>query len=54
VKWLDSMLFLLDAGVVTEFQEIGPGSVLTKTDRSDQEEKGALVRQWGLCAAMGQ
>jgi malonyl CoA-acyl carrier protein transacylase len=29
VKWLDSMLFLLDAGV-TEFQEIGPGSVLTK------------------------
>jgi len=29
VRWLDSMLFLLDSGV-TEFEEIGPGSVLTK------------------------
>jgi malonyl CoA-acyl carrier protein transacylase len=29
VKWLDSMLFLLDQGV-SEFEEVGPGSVLTK------------------------
>ena len=29
VRWLDSMLFLLDSGV-TEFQEVGPGSVLAK------------------------
>jgi trans-AT polyketide synthase/acyltransferase/oxidoreductase domain-containing protein len=29
VRWLDSMLFLLDRGV-TEFEEVGPGSVLTK------------------------
>jgi trans-AT polyketide synthase/acyltransferase/oxidoreductase domain-containing protein len=29
VRWLDSMLFLLDQGV-TEFEEVGPGSVLTK------------------------
>jgi trans-AT polyketide synthase/acyltransferase/oxidoreductase domain-containing protein len=29
VKWLDSMLYLLDQGV-TEVQEVGPGNVLTK------------------------
>jgi malonyl CoA-acyl carrier protein transacylase len=29
VRWLDSMLFLIRQGV-TEFEEVGPGSVLTK------------------------
>jgi malonyl CoA-acyl carrier protein transacylase len=29
VRWLDSMLFMLDAGV-EEFVEVGPGKVLTK------------------------
>jgi len=29
VRWLDSMLFLMDAGV-TAFEEVGPGSVLAK------------------------
>jgi malonyl CoA-acyl carrier protein transacylase len=29
VRWLDSTLFLLDRGV-TEFEEVGPGQVLTK------------------------
>jgi malonyl CoA-acyl carrier protein transacylase len=29
VRWLDTIVFLLDAGVV-EFEETGPGSVLTK------------------------
>ena len=29
VRWLDSMLFLMDRGV-TEFEEVGPGSVLAK------------------------
>jgi malonyl CoA-acyl carrier protein transacylase len=29
VRWLDSMLFLLDQGV-SAFEEVGPGSVLTK------------------------
>jgi malonyl CoA-acyl carrier protein transacylase len=29
VRWLDSVLFLLDQGV-TEFEEVGPGTVLTK------------------------
>jgi trans-AT polyketide synthase/acyltransferase/oxidoreductase domain-containing protein len=29
VRWLDSMLFLLDQGV-TDFVETGPGSVLSK------------------------
>jgi len=29
VRWLDSMLYLLDRGV-TDFEEVGPGSVLTK------------------------
>ncbi len=29
VRWLDSMLYLLDRGV-TDFEETGPGSVLTK------------------------
>ena len=29
VRWLDSILFLLDQGV-TDFEEVGPGSVLTK------------------------
>jgi len=29
VRWLDSMLFLMDAGVET-FEELGPGSVLRK------------------------
>jgi len=29
VRWLDSTLYMLDHGV-TEFQEIGPGAVLSK------------------------
>jgi malonyl CoA-acyl carrier protein transacylase len=29
VRWLDSMTFLLDRGV-SEFEEVGPGKVLTK------------------------
>lgn len=29
VRWLDSMLYMLDHGV-TEFQEVGPGTVLAK------------------------
>jgi trans-AT polyketide synthase/acyltransferase/oxidoreductase domain-containing protein len=29
VRWLDSMLFLLDQGIAT-FEEVGPGHVLTK------------------------
>jgi trans-AT polyketide synthase/acyltransferase/oxidoreductase domain-containing protein len=29
VRWLDSMLFLLDQGA-TDFIEVGPGNVLTK------------------------
>jgi malonyl CoA-acyl carrier protein transacylase len=29
VRWLDSMLFLMDRGV-TAFEEVGPGSVLAK------------------------
>jgi malonyl CoA-acyl carrier protein transacylase len=29
VRWLDSVLYMLDQGV-TEFQEVGPGNVLTK------------------------
>jgi malonyl CoA-acyl carrier protein transacylase len=29
VRWLDTVLFLVDNGV-TEFQECGPGTVLTK------------------------
>ena len=29
VRWLDSMLYLLDQGV-TEFEEVGPGTVLGK------------------------
>jgi malonyl CoA-acyl carrier protein transacylase len=29
VRWLDSMVGLLDRGV-TEFEEVGPGTVLTK------------------------
>ena len=29
VRWLDSVVFLLDQGV-TDFEEVGPGSVLTK------------------------
>ncbi len=29
VRWLDSVLFMLDHGV-TEFEEVGPGNVLTK------------------------
>jgi trans-AT polyketide synthase/acyltransferase/oxidoreductase domain-containing protein len=29
VRWLDSMLFLLDQGV-TDFVETGPGTVLSK------------------------
>ena len=29
MKWLDSVLYLLDQGVA-EFEECGPGNVLTK------------------------
>ena len=29
MRWLDSMLLLLDQGA-TDFEEVGPGSVLTK------------------------
>lgn len=29
VRWLDSMIWLLDRGI-TEFEEVGPGNVLTK------------------------
>ncbi len=29
VRWLDSVLYLLDRGV-TDFAEVGPGNVLTK------------------------
>jgi malonyl CoA-acyl carrier protein transacylase len=36
VRWLDSMLYLLKAGA-TEFEEVGPGNVLTKLIGSIQK-----------------
>jgi len=39
VRWLDSILFLLDQGV-TEFVETGPGSVLTKLVAQIRKSKG--------------
>jgi malonyl CoA-acyl carrier protein transacylase len=39
VRWLDSMLFLLDQGV-TEFVEAGPGTVLTKLVGQIRKTKG--------------
>jgi trans-AT polyketide synthase/acyltransferase/oxidoreductase domain-containing protein len=42
VKWLDSMRFLLDQGV-TDFDEVGPGTVLTKL--VTQIRRGAGVSQ---------
>ena len=43
VRWLDSMLFLLDQGV-TEFEEVGPGSVLDEARRADPQE--TLTRRY--------
>lgn len=45
VRWLDSMLHLLDAGFVT-FEEVGPGTVLTKLlvqIRKKRPDRGAPV-----------
>jgi malonyl CoA-acyl carrier protein transacylase len=39
VRWLDSMRFLLDQGV-TEFDETGPGAVLTKLIRQIRKSRG--------------
>lgn len=39
VRWLDSMLYLLDHGV-TEFAEVGPGSVLTKLLTQIRKKRG--------------
>jgi malonyl CoA-acyl carrier protein transacylase len=39
VRWLDSMLFLLDQGV-TEFEEVGPGSVLKKLVAQIRKKRG--------------
>jgi malonyl CoA-acyl carrier protein transacylase len=39
VRWLDSMLFLLDAGV-TDFEEVGPGSVLKKLIAQIRRKRG--------------
>jgi malonyl CoA-acyl carrier protein transacylase len=39
VRWLDSMLFLLDQGV-TEFEEVGPGSVLRKLVAQIRKKRG--------------
>lgn len=40
VQWIDSIRFLLDNGV-TQFEEIGPGNVLTKLVRNIQSERKA-------------
>lgn len=39
VQWLESIRFLISQGV-TQFCEIGPGNVLTKTVQQIQQEKG--------------
>jgi malonyl CoA-acyl carrier protein transacylase len=39
VRWLDSMLFLLEAGVDT-FEEVGPGSVLKKLAAQIRKKRG--------------
>ena len=39
VKWLDSVLYLLDQGVVT-FEEAGPGNVLTKLIAQIKKKRG--------------
>lgn len=41
VKWLDSVLYLLDHGV-TEFVEVGPGSVLTKLVAQIRKARAAV------------
>jgi len=40
VRWLDSVLFLLDQGV-TQFVEVGPGNVLTKLVAQIRKRRGA-------------
>ncbi len=40
VRWLDSMLYLLDHGV-TAFEETGPGTVLTKLVAQIRKKRGA-------------
>ena len=39
VRWLDSMVWLLDRGV-TEFEEVGPGAVLTKLLSQIRKKRG--------------
>lgn len=39
VRWLDSTLYLLDQGV-TEFEEVGPGSVLRKLTAQIRKKRG--------------
>jgi trans-AT polyketide synthase/acyltransferase/oxidoreductase domain-containing protein len=39
VRWLDSMLFLMAEGV-TDFEEVGPGSVLTKLAAQIRKSRG--------------
>jgi malonyl CoA-acyl carrier protein transacylase len=39
VRWLDSMLYLLDAGVA-DFEEVGPGSVLRKLVAQIRKKRG--------------
>jgi malonyl CoA-acyl carrier protein transacylase len=43
VRWLESVLFLLDAGVET-FDEVGPGSVLTKLVAQIRKRRSASGR----------
>jgi malonyl CoA-acyl carrier protein transacylase len=40
VRWLDSMLYLLDHGV-TAFEETGPGTVLAKLAAQIRKRRGA-------------
>ena len=40
VRWLDSILYMLDQGV-TEFEEVGPGTVLTKLTAQIQKARNA-------------
>ena len=39
VRWLDSVLFLLDQGV-TDFEEVGPGNVLSKLSLQIRKKRG--------------